>query len=136
MFDDEAVVRSMLKRICLRRGYEVHTFSRLNLCAKCRCKKGEACTDIVISDVNMPGFTGIEFLVNQLMRNCKVKKMALMSGAWKEADRQMARSLGCKVFEKPIDLDSLTKWLKKCESNINVEGRILVPWFLEDASEA
>ncbi len=51
VFDDEPVVRSMLKRICLRRGYEVHTFSRPDLCAKCRCKKGEACTDIVISDI-------------------------------------------------------------------------------------
>ncbi len=84
----------------------------------------------------MPGFTGIEFLANQLMRKCKVRKMALISGAWKEADKQKARSLGCKVFEKPIDIDSLTNWFKKCESDINVEGRILASWFLEGASEA
>lgn len=30
-----------------------------------------------------------------------------MSGAWKEADREMAKSLSCQIFQKPIDIDSL-----------------------------
>ena len=135
MFDDEPVVRSMLKRICLRRGYEVHTFSRPNLCAKCRCKKGEACTDIVISDINMPGFTGIEFLTNQPMRNCKVKKMAIMSGAWKEADKQKARSFGCQIFQKPIDIEMLDAWFDECNNEIDPTERVLASWFLNRASE-
>ncbi len=69
------------------------------------------------------------------MRQCKIKKMALISGAWKEGDRQRARSMGVKVFDKPIDLESLTKWLRECESDINVDGRVLAPWFLDSASK-
>lgn len=134
VFDDEPVIRSMLGRICKRRGYDVHTYSSPHLCKKCECKKDEVCTDIIISDIYMPGFTGIESLSNQFKRKCKISKMALMSGAWTGADKQKARRQGYRIFEKPIDLKALETWFDECNKEIDPATRVLASSFF-DASE-
>jgi hypothetical protein len=61
---------------------------------------------------------------------CKVKNVALMSGAWSEPDVEKAKSLGCTVFQKPFSLDEIGKWLDECENKIAPE-RILTDWFKE-----
>ena len=110
VFEDNEAIRSILWQLLDSPGYEVFTFPDPGLCplhlaAGCRCPEDQACGDIIISDVNMPNITGLEFVENQMKKGCKVKNVALMSGAWSDSDFQYAQSLGCQLFHKPFRLD-------------------------------
>jgi YesN/AraC family two-component response regulator len=92
-----------------------------------------ACVDIIITDVNMPNVSGLEFIKNQLKKGCKVKNIALMSGTWTDYESEYALRLGCQVFHKPFSLDELNKWLDDCEKKIDT-NRDLSNWFLDQIS--
>ena len=135
VLDDEEMLRELLRQVLEDRGYEVLTFANPGLCplykeGKCRCRIGEACGDIIISDVSMPNVSGLEFVERQKKMECKIKKVALMSGRWSEPDVEKAKSLGCTVFQKPFSLAEIEKWLDECENRIAPE-RILTDWFKE-----
>lgn len=137
--DDDGILRGLLRQILEGRGYEVLTFSNPGLCplyneGSCRCTDGEACGDIIISDVSMPNVSGLDFVERQKKMGCKVKNVALMSGAWSGSDVEKAKSLGCKVFQKPFPLAEIEEWLDECEKEID-PGRILTDWFREKLVE-
>lgn len=131
VFDDDAMILSLLSMIFEGRGYEVFTFPHPALCQVCRCGRGQACADIVISDVMMPCHTGLEFVENQIVKGCKARHIALMSGDWSEADLQKARELGCQVFHKPFQISEINQWLEACEQNLH-SNRVLSSWFLQE----
>ena len=76
----------------------------------------------------MPNINGLEFVENQIKKGCKVKNLALMSGAWSDSDLQYAQRLGCQPFHKPFTIDEINKWLDECEKKINYK-RVLTDWF-------
>lgn len=120
VFEDDEHARSTLWHLLDRRGYEVFTFPHPGLCPLFRSDAClHACADILISDVEMPVSTGLEFVDSQVRKGCKVRNVALMSGAWSNADLQYAWRLGVRTFEKPLDLDQLNGWLDECEKNID-----------------
>jgi CheY-like chemotaxis protein len=136
VLDDDEILRELLRQVLEGRGYEVLGFSNPGLCplyneGSCRCTDGEACGDIIISDINMPRVSGLDFIERQKKMGCKVKNVALMSGAWSGTDVEKAKSLGCKVFQKPFSLAEIEKWLDECENEIDPE-RILTDWFKEN----
>jgi CheY-like chemotaxis protein len=133
VFDDNEAIRSMLWHLLDSRGYEVFTFPDPGLCplhlaVGCRCPEDQACGDIIISDVNMPNITGLEFVENQIKKGCKVKNVALISGAWSESDLEYTQRLGCQPFHKPFTIDEINEWLDECENKIN-PNRLLSDWF-------
>ncbi|MFQ5651081.1 MAG: response regulator [bacterium] len=132
VFDDDESVRTTFARMLSRLGYEVITFSRAALCDSCKCLDGQVCADIIISDVDMPGVTGLEFIAGQRMNGCKASSVALMSGKWTESGLQRARELGCHIFQKPLNIQEMKEWLEHCQRNI-LPGRTLAPWFQQDA---
>lgn len=139
VLDDEEILRELLKQVFERRGYEVISYSNPGLCplyneGSCRCTDGEACGDIIISDVSMPHVSGLDFVERQKETGCKLKNVALMSGAWSGSDVEKAKSLGCKVFQKPFSLAEIEEWLDECEKEID-PGRILTDWFREKLVE-
>ena len=93
-----------------------------------RCPLKHACSDIIISDVNMPTETGLEFIRKRIENSCKIKYRALMSAEWSDADLQKAKELGCRIFHKPFDLEELLEWLDDCKRHIGDE-RVLSDWF-------
>ena len=124
IFEDNDLLRSTLKNILVSNGFEVHTFSNPGVCPECfssnhNCSLDNSCSDIIISDVNMPVETGLEYIKNRLDRGCKIKFRALMSADWTRSDLQNAKSLGCKVFHKPFDLEDFLAWLDSCRERIN-----------------
>jgi len=132
IFEDDEVVRSMLWLFFDRRKYEVFTFPYPDLCPlhislRCPCPIGTICSDIIISDVNMPGRNGIDFVEELISKGCKQRYFALMSGVFTDSDRARASSLGCAVFEKPIDLGMLTAWVEAVEKFTPTE-RVLFNW--------
>ncbi|MCX6641340.1 MAG: response regulator [bacterium] len=123
VFDDDEAIREIVVEILKQRGYEVQDYAAVSTCplyleANCGCPVGVACNDVIISDVHMPGLTGLEFIEHQKKNGCKVKHIALMSGAWTEESRQQAENLGCEVFTKPFRVQELVNWLKRCERKL------------------
>ena len=76
IFEDNDILRSTLKKLLVGKGYEVYAFSNPGMCpqyyaSKHSCLLDNSCTDIIISDVNMPVESGLEWLDNcrKLIKN-------------------------------------------------------------------
>lgn len=104
IFDDDPGMRRALLRILTRRGCEVFAFPKATPCMKCFCQGRERCVDVILSDISMPEVRGVDFIENQRRVGCRAKQFGLMSGDWSAADRERAELLGCRLFEKPINL--------------------------------
>ena len=138
LLEDNNAVRGVLEEVFFTRGYEVFAFSDPTICPlqiepKCRCNANQACTDIIVSDLDMPNMTGLGFIENQKKKNCKCQYIALMSGRWTENDLQRAHELGCKTFVKPFNFDEFFDWLDEVERNTK-STRELCSWFQESGS--
>ena len=89
--------------------------AKLTETAACKCNKQTPCADFFITDINMPGMTGISFIEQQKEKGCKVSHIAIMSATWSKSEYNKVKELGCKVFEKPFGLNDLLQWMKSCE---------------------
>jgi DNA-binding response OmpR family regulator len=132
IFDDEAVMRQLLWTLCDQRGYEVFTFPDPGLCplhifTSCPCPTGSVCADIVISDINMMHVNGLDFVEGLLNKHCHAPHIALMSGAWTDADLARAARLGCTLFAKPFRSAEIMAWLERVEAMISPNRR-LIAW--------
>ena len=70
VFDDNELIRSSIANFLEGLGYEVHSYPEPAHCPvylnhSCGCKHKYACTDIIITDIEMPGMTGIDFIEKQ-----------------------------------------------------------------------
>jgi len=120
------------------RGYEVYAFSNPAICPlqtvpECRCSGKQACTDIIISDLDMPNMTGLDFIEKQKKKNCKCQHVVLMSGSWTEQDLSRAHELGCKTFAKPFAFQEFYDWLDEVEKSLE-PARELTNWFQDTGS--
>jgi len=120
ILEDEYSLRSTLRDYLGQNGYEVYAYSDPSFCpltetAACKCDKQTPCTEFIITDINMPGMTGISFIERQKEKGCKVSHIAIMSATWSTSEYNKAKILGCKVFEKPFGLKDLLQWMKRCE---------------------
>ena len=135
IFDDDKMNREMLWSLFDNRGYEVFTFPHPAICPlseenQCPCPKEQACSDIIISDLQMPFKNGLVFIEEQINKGCRCKNIALMSGAIRDEHFTKAKSLGITIFKKPFRLADIINWVDQIEKNIPPERR-LADWFLE-----
>ena len=136
LFDDDQNIREFLEIVLKHKGYEVFIYQDPSLCSlqhshDCQCKENERCADIVITDIDMPNVSGLDFIDAQVRKGCKIQNIAIMSGAWSELDIKRAKDLGCAVLKKPFTLSDLEEWLYKCEERMG-QDKGLSNWFLED----
>lgn len=139
IFDDEELLRKMLWILFDGRGYEVFTFPDPALCPMsekevCPCGDEQACSDIILSDINMPVKNGLDFIEEQINKGCKCQHIALMSGDFSEEYISKAESLGIKIFKKPFKMTEITDWLDQVEQEIAAE-RKLTDWFFKEKPE-
>ncbi len=133
VFDDDDLIRSLLKTIFEDRGYEVFAYSIPGACPLYRnpefyCKEDNECADIIISDLRMPNDSGVDLIEKLRKKGCKVKNIALMSGYWTQPSMHRAEEFGCKVFNKPFSMEEIEAWLDVCEKSID-PNRVLSNWF-------
>ena len=138
LLEDNSSILRLLTELFQDRGYEVLGFSNPAICPlqmtpECRCGDNQRCTDIIVSDLQMPAMTGLTFIENQRKKNCKCQHVALISAHWTEEDLALAQHLKCKTFTKPFFFQELDEWLDQVESSIE-QTRELRNWFQEQDS--
>jgi DNA-binding response OmpR family regulator len=82
----------------------------------CSCGAGQACTNIIITDIKNEYTNGLEFLENLKIQKCKVGNVAVISVKISDEEKKRISDLGCQLFQKPVKLKQLKDWLDKCES--------------------
>ena len=138
LLEDNDAIRFLFSEIFADRGYEIFTFSTPAICPlqmipECRCGVNQTCTDMIVSDLDMPNMTGLSFIENQKKKNCKCQHVVLMSANWTEQDLSLAHKLGCKTFEKPFPFQVFDEWLDEVERSIE-PTRELCHWFQDQGS--
>jgi len=139
LLDDLDSIRNSLSKLLTLSGYEVFSFPSPMICPlqlepECRCNENQTCTDIIITDLDMPGMSGLKFIQNQKTKNCKCKHIALMSGLWTEEKLNRADELSCKIFIKPVLPNDILRWIKDVTNKTDPD-RELCGWFKETLSE-
>lgn len=109
--EDDEDMRQLICSRLLRDGcevLEVHNGRELiNLLSALVLKNAElGRVDVVVSDVRMPGFSGLEAL-RALRRVDPVTPVVLITAFGDASLHEEAWSLGAAVFDKPFDLDDL-----------------------------
>ena len=109
IFDDDQNIRKLMWTLFDSRGYEVFTFPHpgscpLNHVDNCLCSEGESCSDVIISNLEMPNLNGLDFIEKQVKKGCRCSNIALMSGNITDAQTVRAQSLESQIFNKPIDI--------------------------------
>ncbi|MCK5595123.1 response regulator [bacterium] len=136
VFEDDESICFMIASILEKRGYEVFKFSEVGGCPlflkqDCPCPLNYVCADIIITDINMSGINGLNFIENQLNHGCKAENIGVMSGTWDDNQIKQANKLNTHIFHKPFELENLFSWLEACESKIDPE-RKLSDWFINN----
>jgi len=132
IFDDNDLIRRMLWHFFDQRGYEVFTFPEPGLCPlhvakECPCPGNASCADLIISDVNMMGANGIDYIERLIKRGCKQRYFALISGSFSQTDVTRASNIGCALFTKPLEMQPVQAWVESVEQRIPID-RILYDW--------
>lgn len=116
ILDDDPVIRSLLTEVLNAEGYAVKSYSSPGKCPlyadpSCPCSLDGSCPDLIISDYDMPGVNGLEFVEHLRDKNCRCKNIAVLSGSWVEDDLRQAMPPGISVFSKPFTLKRVRAWL-------------------------
>jgi CheY-like chemotaxis protein len=129
VIDDEPMIGSIVEEVLRLCGYSVASYSSPAAGAifkepeKCPAMTGDCasfdtnpnCAELIISDVRMPFYSGLEYVTTLRQVGCKVRHIALMSGNMSPDEFLEAEALGCKVFEKPFTISEMTEWILSLE---------------------
>ena len=131
LYDDDQIVLDMLKLFFTRRGYEVFDYIEPVVCPlkknpDASCDNFQPCTDVIISDYQMPKMTGIELLQKQSKKGCKVdtKMKVIMSGHSDEKIITQCNELGYSFFQKPFTFSKLSAWLSEHEKHFDLSQQL------------
>lgn len=105
VIDDETEIRTLLRRVLERDGYEVTEASDGNVGARLYREKP---TDLIITDIIMPEQEGIETIM-ELRRDFPDAKIIAVSGGGKSMTGtdclRLAKALGARrTFPKPLNI--------------------------------
>jgi len=133
VLEDDRLSQELLSSVLESRGYEVLSYDNPSICPlqrspECRCTSEERCTDILMSDLNMPLVSGLEYIQNQRIKGCKCKTVALVSGEITYSVEQKAKRLACQLFPKPVNIKEVFGWLDNVEKDLDRDVT-LSNWF-------
>lgn len=90
----------------------------------CACPDGQSCTDIILTDINMPNMKGLDFVESQRAKGCNCQHVALMSGDFTSDDEKRAKKLGLGSFRKSFQIAEVFHWLDEAEEKIKPHRRL------------
>jgi len=134
LYDDEDVVLRVLTTFFEMRGYEVLAYHEPSSCplyaeAADRCENLAPCSDLIVTDYDMPRMSGLELLRLQAQRGCRLtaQNKAVVSGHISDAALGEVRALGCAFFAKPFRLGQLGAWVNDCEQRMDLSRPLGFP---------
>jgi CheY-like chemotaxis protein len=132
IFDDDELIRLLIRGICERHGYDVITYANPGVCPlnaeeHCPCSSEEVCADVIISDLEMPIVKGLDFVESMSRKGCHCRHIALVSGSCESEEVSRAVTLGCKVIPKPFKVKEIEGWLEEVEHSL-AANRCLHDW--------
>lgn len=114
--EDDAAMRCMLVEAFDEAGYEVQEFSEgASLKASLLHAMNEpdqGAFDIVVSDVRMPGMTGLEVFKELRAKNWK-KPLLFITAFGSEETHQQAIALDADILDKPFDIDHMIERVRR-----------------------
>lgn len=119
IYDDDEAVLNLLQTFFRGKGYDVLAFKRPVVCAVdefcSQCPLEAPCANILLTDYIMPEMNGVELLMAQSRRKCRIPAAdkAIISGFLDEIVLKKLTALGYKTFEKPFDLAQLEEWIEE-----------------------
>jgi CheY-like chemotaxis protein len=133
--EDCEINKGILHFLLTSRNHEVFAYDNPSICPlqktpECRCTENEKCSDIIISDLNMPFINGLEYIQNQRIKGCKCENVALITNELNPDVKKKAEKLSCKVFSKPYQVMEIFGWLDEVEKDLNRDTR-LAEWYKE-----
>jgi CheY-like chemotaxis protein len=136
VFEDDFTIRKPICNFLRAKGHEVLDFPSPLTCAlvadkRCACPREHACANLVITDMNMPGMTGLELIRMLADKGCHAppQNKIVISSALTAGQIAEFRALGCHFLPKPFQLQELWKAVQVCEQTV-APDRQLAP--LED----
>ena len=109
--EDDRDFRMLVARHLRRSGFEVieahNGVTALSRLADSVCRCGASHFDLLISDVRMPGHSGLD-LVSELRRCDWAMPVVLITAFGTRETHEEAARLGAVLLDKPVDLDVLT----------------------------
>jgi CheY-like chemotaxis protein len=133
IIDDEQMILDLLTVFLTSRGYEVFAVAAPECCPlrdeNDACRNRRPCSDVLLTDYRMPAMTGIELLVEQARRECKldIRNKAVITGFLDIQASEVVRQLGCRAFDKPIVFSDLAAWLTECEQRMDLSQPLELP---------
>lgn len=123
VFDDEPTIRALLCELLGFRGYQVSAFPsppspdcRRRGDQTCPQPENQPCADVILTDLEMPTRSGLNYMEEQLQHGCKCRHIALITGSGSKKDFDHAQRLGIKTFLKPLEVKELLDWLTEAET--------------------
>lgn len=131
LFEDDESTRNLVGMFLRAKGYEVLDFVSPVTCSlvsekKCECPRNHACADMIITDMNMPGMTGLELIRGQIEKGCHAppqNKVVISAALTREQEQELC-ALGCWCLRKPFKLPDLLGWVRSCEGNIPADREL------------
>lgn len=116
ILDDNEYCRAIHSDIFIAYGYKVETYPDPVTFFHTYAENQSNTTprfDLILTDNQMPGMSGIEFLEKLVKENHPLKDVpkGIMSGDWAPDDLKKARALGCQIFSKP-NMTELFDWVE------------------------
>jgi len=109
--EDERSMRELLALMLRKEGYEVDTLESATLAAERLRRGGEF--DLVISDISMPGMSGLE-LLRETRGMAQEVEVILMTAFGSKQTAIEALNQGARYYvEKPFDLDEMKTVVRK-----------------------
>ena len=105
--EDDDDLRSLLATMLRRAGYRVREFSSGSQLLRTLAPLATSGIDLVISDIRMPGASGLEVLA-RLQRSDQHLPVVLMTAFGDRSTHEKALELGAAaLIDKPFELDEL-----------------------------
>ncbi|HEX2671867.1 MAG TPA: response regulator [Polyangiaceae bacterium] len=105
--EDDAAMREMLAVVLSEAGYQVTTVSDgAELARFLRELAPSARFDLIVTDVNMPGGSGLD-VIDQLRQNGDDTPVIVVTAFPQKDILERAHELGLRLLAKPFELDTL-----------------------------
>jgi len=129
VLDDDSGVRGLVARVVSRAGYAVVAYSSpkettiFSDPGSCPCAAGRpelfgespTCAELIVTDIGMPGISGIDYIRAIREAGCGVRHVAVLSGRWDKTLDRRAEELGFRMFQKPHGLKELAAWVQSLD---------------------